>query len=96
MMVGIVSADPVNSRLLMVLLRMLDHEEKKGKKHEIRLTREVCPEISDIPYDHNYSKNSLVIRIGRAIRRRVRAFVLILRQYGVRGLNYYRREMGKK
>ena len=96
MMDGIESVDPVNSRMLMVLLRMLDHEEKEGKKHEIRITREVCPEISDIPYEHDYQKNALVSRVGRAIRWRARAFMFVLRQYGVQGLNRYRQALRKK
>ena len=91
-MEGIESVDPVNSRALLHLLKMLDHEQKVEKKHEVRLTNDMAPQIADIPYEKQYlAKNSWRARWHAKVRA-IRCRVTIVRQWGIAGLLKFQKQ----
>ncbi len=50
MMDGIISLQPVNSRILLDLLLGFNKEERARKAHQQRITAFACPEIASVPY----------------------------------------------
>lgn len=91
-MQDIESIDPVNSRILLHLLKQLDHVQKRDKKHEVRITNDAAPSIADIIYEKQYtSSDKQFRRSAHDVMRALRCRMTIVRQYGLAGLMKFQR-----
>lgn len=68
LMDGIVSIQPLNSRMLIRLLFAFDHKDRRSKVYEERIAATCCPAIANIPFDYQLKK-SLWTRIMNKIRK---------------------------